>query len=67
MKKMRDNGINVMAYFVGSGSVNQIEKSSSYQTFKTMYGKDARAIDLNNLGELSKSLNSLFERNITND
>lgn len=67
MKRMRDNGINVMAYFVGSGTVKQIEKSHSYQTFKTMYGKDARAIDLNNLAELSKSLNSLFERNIIND
>ena len=67
MKRMRDNGINVMAYFVGSGTVKQIEKSSSFKTFKTMYGKDARAIDLNNLGELSKSLNSLFERNIVND
>lgn len=67
MKRMRDNGINVMAYFVGNDSVKQIEKSHAYQTFKTMYGKDARAIDLNNLGELSKSLNSLFERNITNN
>jgi hypothetical protein len=67
IKKMRDNGINVMSYFVGNGSIDRIEKSSSYRAFITMYGKDARAIDLNNLSELSKSLNSLFERNITHD
>ena len=67
IKKMRDNGINVMSYFVGGGTIAQIERSSSYKAFVTMYGKDSRAIDLNNLNELSKSLNSLFERNITHD
>ena len=67
IKKMRDNGINVLSYFVGGGSIAQIEKSSSYRAFVTMYGKDSRAIDLNNLNDLSKSLNSLFERNITHD
>ena len=54
-----------MAYFAGDSDVRRIEACSSYKAFTRMYGKDARAIDLNNFNELAKTLNSLFERNIT--
>ena len=67
VKKMRDNNINVLAFFVTGGTLPLTYESSSFSTFKRMYGKDSRHIDLNNFNELAKTLNSLFERNITKE
>jgi hypothetical protein len=60
--KMRANGIKILSYFVSEGSA--YVNSTSGRRFKTMYGKDAAVIDLDNLTQLSLSLNKLFERNV---
>ena len=59
--KMRKNGINVLSYFVSEGG-SEWGMSRSRQAFETMYGKEAAFIDVNNLNQLSKTLNHLFER-----
>ena len=60
--KMRLNGIKVLSYFVSEGVT--YGNSQSGKRFRTMYGKDAAVIDLDNLTQLSLSLNKLFERNV---
>jgi len=59
--KMRRNGINVLSYFVSEGG-SEWGMARSRQSFERMYGKEAAFIDVNNLNELSRSLNHLFER-----
>jgi hypothetical protein len=59
--KMRRNGINVLSYFVSEGG-SEWGMARSRQSFERMYGKEAAFIDVNNLNELSRSLNRLFER-----
>ena len=55
VKKMKEQGINVMAYFVSDyGSANSQNK------FKRMYGDDSRFIDIENIVPITKTLNELF-------
>jgi hypothetical protein len=61
VQKMRNEGIKVLSYFVA----HDIYTSGySKGRHSDMYGKDAMVIDLNNLTQLSKSLNQLFVRNV---
>ena len=59
--KMRQAGIKVLSYFV---SDSQYGLDRSRANHATMYGKDAQVIDLNNLTQLSNSLNKMFIRNV---
>jgi hypothetical protein len=59
--KMRKNGIKVLSYFVSDSSYGM---DRSRVRFQEMYGKDAEMIDINNLTQLSLSLNKLFVRNV---
>jgi hypothetical protein len=59
--KMRKNGIKVLSYFVSDGLYGM---DRSRVRFQEMYGKDAEMIDINNLTQLSLSLNKLFVRNV---
>ncbi len=54
MKKLHGKGIKTLSYFVDSYST----RVSS--DFKSMYGNSARAIRLDNIGEISKTMNKLF-------
>lgn len=62
VNKIRKAGIKVLAYFVsescGYGSDRSMKK------FREMYGKESEYIDLDNLVQLSNTLNKLFERNV---
>ena len=60
INKMRKAGINVLAYFVHDNYVSDRSKAS----FISMYGKDAEFIDIQNLTQLTKSLNNVFVRNV---
>lgn len=60
INKMRKAGINVLSYFVHDNYVSDRSKA----TFISMYGKDAEFIDIQNLTQLTKSLNSVFVRNV---
>lgn len=55
--KMRKAGISILSYFI-----SESHYTSSMEKFKTMYGPAASAINTENLNELAKSINNLFER-----
>jgi Mg-chelatase subunit ChlD len=59
--KMRANGIKVLSYFVSDSDYGM---DRSRVRFQEMYGKNAEIIDINNLTQLSTSLNKLFVRNV---
>ena len=63
VQKIRNEGIKVLSYFVSQGQSIQGNRNSQSKHTR-MYGKDAAVIDLNNLTQLSKSLNDLFVRNV---
>lgn len=56
MRDFRAAGIHVMSYFVSSYSYGGNENS----TFREMYGQDARFIDVNNIGQITNTLNKLL-------
>lgn len=56
VKKMKEQGINVMAYFVSDYGAGD----SSQRKFKKMYGEDSRFIDIENIVPITKTLNELF-------
>jgi hypothetical protein len=53
---LRQAGINILSYFVSE------RVYTKYYPFDKMYGKDAAYINVKSLTQLSKTLNSLFER-----
>ena len=53
---LRQAGINILSYFVSE------REYTKYYPFDKMYGKDAAYINVESLTQLSKTLNSLFER-----
>ncbi len=56
VKKMKEQGINVMAYFV-----SDYDQQSSKDKFKRMYGEDSsRFIDIESIVPITKTLNELF-------
>ena len=55
VKKMKEQGINIMAYFV-----SDYGSSNSQNKFKRMYGEDSRFIDIENIVPITKTLNELF-------
>ena len=57
MVKMIENmGIQTLAYFIGDGYGDSSDKRS----FKRMYGKGARMIDVKNVNQITKTMNQLF-------
>lgn len=55
VNKIEKMGIKTISYYVSSGY-----SSSMNGTFKTMYGKGARDIDVTNLSEITKTMNRMF-------
>lgn len=58
VNNMRKANIAVTSFFVSENG----EDRYSAPAFKAMYGKDAQFIDVNNLNQLAKSINTMFER-----
>ncbi len=56
VRKMKEQGINIMAYFVSDYGVGD----NSQRKFKKMYGDDSRFIDIENIVPITKTLNELF-------
>lgn len=54
VERIRKSGIGVLSYFVSDRKLNH------YEPFSRMYGKDSRYIDINSVGEVSKTLNRMF-------
>jgi len=63
VNKMRANGIKVLSYFVSEGG-SEWGQGRSQKAFRRMYGTGSEFIDTNNLNELSRSINKLFERTV---
>ena len=54
VNRLRGNGLQVMSYYVGYGS--------DHLGFRTMYGKDAEFIDVQQISGLVRTMNKLFLR-----
>jgi len=59
VKKIKDSGIDVLSYFITDYGSN-FEHSSDWRAFKTMYGNDAKYVNVENMFEVAKSMNELF-------
>jgi hypothetical protein len=59
VKKIRDSGIDVLSYFITDYGAN-FEHSSDWRVFKTMYGNDAKYVNVENMFEVAKTMNELF-------
>jgi hypothetical protein len=55
VNQMRGMGIGVLSYFV-----NDYGDTEPNETFKRMYGRDAKAIDVTNVSQIAKTMNQLF-------
>jgi uncharacterized protein YukJ len=53
IKKIRNNGYNVISYFINDGYINP----NSRELFKIMYGVDANYINVENYVHIANTLN----------
>jgi hypothetical protein len=56
VNEIRKKGYTVLSYYIG----NRNENAQSQPHFKTMYGQDARYIDVTNIVSVAKTLNDMF-------
>ena len=56
INKIKKKNIKVLSYYVTNPEVKNIWK----EDFKIMYGKNARYIDVNNINQITQTLNKLF-------
>jgi nitric oxide reductase activation protein len=64
--RMKRKGIQVLSYFIVSEKWKMEEVKTTYADCQYMYGKDAKMININDLGELAQSLNNLIARPLQN-
>ena len=57
MKEIRGKGVKVLSYYIGDA---EYMRDSTKEAFKTMYGKDAKFIDVTSVGAVSKTMNKKF-------
>lgn len=68
IKRMQNSGIKTISYFAHSYTREKDAMNcGSWKAFTRMYGKGAQCIDLNDFNQLSKTLNAMFERDVTNE
>ena len=60
IKKMQDAGINTLSYFISEYSDERIKGTSSWRIFEQCYGKGAKAVNVENMFEVAKTMNDLF-------
>ena len=58
VKMIESMGIQTLAYFVSDWEID--ENSSDARSFKKMYGKGAKMIDVKNVNQITKTMNQLF-------
>ena len=56
VKMIESMGIQTLAYFIGDG----YSSGSDGRSFKRMYGKGAKMIDVTNVNQITKTMNQLF-------
>ena len=57
VKMIEGMGIQTLAYFIGDSGYSN---SSDERSFKTMYGRGAKMIDVENVNQITKTMNQLF-------
>lgn len=61
VNRIREQGINVLSYFVTEhGDDSRAPYHRGWNLFKQCYGKDAKWINVQNLAEVTRSMNELF-------
>jgi hypothetical protein len=60
VKKMQDAGINTLSYFISEYSNERVKQTSSWRIFEQCYGKGAKAVNVENMFEVAKTMNELF-------
>ena len=55
IKNIKKGGVNILSYFI-----QDVYDEKASNNFKQMYGKDASFIDINNINEITKTLNQLL-------
>lgn len=60
VKKMQEAGINTLSYFISDYSDARIKETSSWRLFEQCYGKGAKAVNVENMFEVAKTMNELF-------
>ncbi|GHT41015.1 hypothetical protein AGMMS49965_10150 [Bacteroidia bacterium] len=64
--RMKRKGIQVLSYFIVSEKWKLEEVKTAFSDCQYMYGKDAKMLNINDLGELAQSLNNLVARPLQN-
>ena len=60
VNKMRNAGINTLSYFISDYSEDRILSTSDWRIFQKCYGKDAKAVNVENMMQVAKTMNELF-------
>jgi len=60
VKKMQQNGMHILSYFITEMRSDRFEHSSDWEIFKESYGPDAKYINVENMFEVAKTMNELF-------
>jgi hypothetical protein len=60
INKMRNAGINTLSYFISDYSEERVLSSSDWRIFQKCYGKDAKAVNVENMMQVAKTMNELF-------
>jgi hypothetical protein len=58
VNKIKRKNINLLSYFISDGKGYFQKNTSKY--FKEMYGRDAKFIDVNDINQVTQTLNKLF-------
>lgn len=59
VKQMRESGIRVMSYYI-TEEHEGYHATRAWQTFKAMYGEDATKVNVENAGDMIRTLNKLL-------
>jgi len=60
INKMRNAGINTLSYFISDYSEERIQSTGDWKIFQKCYGKDAKAVNVENMMQVAKTMNELF-------
>jgi hypothetical protein len=60
INKIREIGVSVLSYFVECNNTNSKLSDKNSNLFRTMYGKDAQFIDVQNVVQIAHTLNKMF-------
>ena len=60
VKKMQEAGINTLSYFISEYSNERVKQSSSWRIFEQCYGSSAKAVNVENMFDVAKTMNQLF-------